>query len=150
MRAGLANLVPPLGGSPGRGPTGSRPLALSFAHGVVFLTNALPRPDPLTPPCPRTRRVFRPSTAPAYRDGIAGGPGLFAFLHLHPAPLGVVVALAAWMRSQTILAALQGESIQDPESGLPRKNPLGRLVNSVGAAAIGCIRKTPGAILTPG
>ncbi len=69
------------------------------------------------------------SAAPAYRDGIAGGPGLFAFLHLHPAPLGVVVALAAWMRSQTILAALQGESIQDPESGLPRKNLLGTSVN---------------------
>jgi len=102
---------------------------LNFGCKARFL--ASPRPDALTPPCPRTRRVFRPSTAPAYRDGITGGPGLFAFLHLHPAPLGVVVALAAWMRSQTILAALQGESIQDRESGLPRtRQPVEKLLHA--------------------
>jgi len=62
-----------------------------------------------------------------------------------------VVALAAWMRSQTILAALQGESIQDPESGLPRKNLPGNRVNNDGCSSCGFIpNSSPGSTIVVG
>ena len=40
----------------------------------------------------------------------AGGAGLFAFLHIHPAPQHVeILSHAAWRASEAILAGLKGD-----------------------------------------
>ena len=56
-------------------------------------------------------------------------PGSFVFLYIYPAPLGVVVASAAWRRLEGHRAAVERHSIQDPASEL-RRIPIPRtLVN---------------------
>jgi len=62
----------------------------------------------------------------------AGGSRAFIYMHLHAAPLGVVVAHADWRASDAILAALDGSFMQHPANELPRI-PLPRTrVNRVG------------------
>jgi hypothetical protein len=62
--------------------------------------------------------------------------GLFASLHLYPAPQHVDPGPLWWMRSQAILVPLRGVSMQDPASELLRILILGTWVHSPSSDAL--------------